>query len=248
MTNRSKFEQMLEHLLSEDQHAHESARELFHQLVVEKSREIYQNILSEDFDMYEEDDEEGETVGGDEGDDFIDDTEFDEEGDEGEFDEEDEDLEDRVMSVEDELEQLKAEFEQLMADEEGEDHDMSDDEYDAEDDSEEDDESETKEGYVREYVERVPAPKHGDNGVNTKSVVARKNNMGGTAKNIVSGGNSEKGGTVGGLANPSASEEDFDNINVPGGKAGKTAFRKKESAPKVAKDSSKSIIGSKGRK
>jgi two-component SAPR family response regulator len=46
MTDRSKFEQMLEHLVNEDT---DKAKELFHQLVVEKSREIYENILADDF-------------------------------------------------------------------------------------------------------------------------------------------------------------------------------------------------------
>ena len=51
MTDRSKFEQMLEHLVNEES---DKAKELFHQLVVEKSREIYENILSEDFTTEEE--------------------------------------------------------------------------------------------------------------------------------------------------------------------------------------------------
>ena len=57
MTDRSKFEQMLEHLVNEDQ---EAAKEIFHQIVVEKSRQIYENILSEDFDMEEAKDEDDE--------------------------------------------------------------------------------------------------------------------------------------------------------------------------------------------
>ena len=55
MTDRSKFEQMLEHLVNEDQ---EAAKDIFHQIVVEKSRQIYENILAEDFEMSEEDDKE----------------------------------------------------------------------------------------------------------------------------------------------------------------------------------------------
>ena len=56
MTDRNKFEQMLEHLINDES---DKAKELFHQLVVEKSREIYENILAEDFnEAKEEDDEE----------------------------------------------------------------------------------------------------------------------------------------------------------------------------------------------
>jgi hypothetical protein len=51
MTDRNKFEQMLEHLINDES---DKAKELFHQLVVEKSREIYENILSEDFEELEE--------------------------------------------------------------------------------------------------------------------------------------------------------------------------------------------------
>jgi hypothetical protein len=54
MTDRNKFEQMLEFLVNEDQ---AKAKEMFHQIVVEKSREIYENLLSEEFD---EDVEEGQ--------------------------------------------------------------------------------------------------------------------------------------------------------------------------------------------
>jgi hypothetical protein len=47
MTDRNKFEQMLESLVNDDQ---ARAKELFHQIVVEKSREIYENLLAEEFD------------------------------------------------------------------------------------------------------------------------------------------------------------------------------------------------------
>jgi hypothetical protein len=82
--------------------------------------------------------------------------------------------------------------------------------------------------FMREYIEKVANPKHGDNGVNTKSTVAGKNDMGGTTANIAKGGEAKGEGTAGGLANPSTKEENFGNINVPGGNAGKTAFKKKE--------------------
>jgi hypothetical protein len=63
----------------------------------------------------------------------------------------------------------------------------------------------------------------------TKSPVAKKNDMGGTTANIARGGEAGKGGTQGGLANPTTKEENFGNINVPGGKAGKTGFTHKVS-------------------
>ena len=53
MTKRAKFEAMLEALINEDQ---EAAKEIFHNIVVEKSREIYEELLESDFGggIYEE--------------------------------------------------------------------------------------------------------------------------------------------------------------------------------------------------
>lgn len=132
MTDRSKFEAMLEALINEDQ---ETAKELFHNIVVAKSREIYEELLESDFGAEEkkDDDEpaddagdEGDSedsgdVGGDATDDFTSDVESDGE-DEGESEDDgsDEDVEDRVQDLEDALEDLKAEFEQLLAGEKGE--------------------------------------------------------------------------------------------------------------------------------
>jgi len=253
---------MLEHLVNEES---DKAKELFHQLVVEKSREIYETILSEDFtteaeedeemdesaeeedesmdEAKEEDDEEdldenfgfaeaGDEeehgdIGGDAGDDMVHDIdaggdEGDEEGMGGEGD-----IEDRVMDLEDALDDLRAEFEALMGDEAGEGHDdMGGDDMGGMDDM--GGEEELEDSFMREYVEKVGNPKHGDNGANAKSIVAKANNMGGTTANIVKGGESTTRGTKGGLLNPSTKEENFGNVNVPGGNAGKTAFKKKE--------------------
>jgi hypothetical protein len=261
MTDRSKFEQMLEYLISDEQ---DKAKELFHDLVVEKSREIYEEILSEDFSeevdeakekdedeedldeakdeddkevdenfSFEGDDEAGDDeVGGDATDDFMGDIDADEEGEESE--EGEGDIEDRVVDLEDALDDLKAEFERMMGGEEGDDMggddmgDMGDDEMGMDMDEPVKDSFDISDNFMREYIEKVTNPKGGDNGVNTKSPLAGKNDMGGTTANIVKGGESKGDGTKGGLANPSTTEENFGNINVPGGNAGKTAFKKKE--------------------
>ena len=55
-----------------------------------------------------------------------------------------------------------------------------------------------------------------------------KNDMGGTTANIVKGGESGGKSVKSGLLKPATKEENFGNINVPGGKAGKTAFKKRE--------------------
>ena len=284
MTDRSKFELMLDALINEQQ---DKAKEIFHDIVVEKSREIYENLLADDMeeedmeegmedDMEEAfgDDEEGDSsdIGGDASDDFMSDVDSDEEGDEG-GEEGEGDIEDRVMDLEDALDELKAEFEQLMSGEEGEGHEMDDmgmDDMGGDDmgmddmgepeeesyafeagDDDEENEDDLEESLMREYVEKVSAPKHGDNGVNTMSIVAKTNRMGGTSANIAKSFSTEKGGTQGGLLNPSTKEENFGNINVPGGKAGKSAFKKSEpghGAEKKGKpeqaDNKKSIVGS----
>ena len=113
--------------------------------------------------------------------------------------------------------------------------DMGDDDMGGMDDKMKDDfDLET----VREYVEKVATPKGGDNGANAKSIVAGKNDMGGTAANILAGGESKSEGTKGGLAAPTPKEENAGNINVPGGKAG-GAFSKKEPGHGAEKAGSK---------
>ena len=102
---------------------------------------------------------------------------------------------------------------------------------------------------MREYVEKVTA-KMGDNGDNTKSPVAGKNDMGGTSSNLVAGGEADSKGTAGGLEGNSPKEENMGNINVPGGKAGKAmkAMPKGHGAEKKGTGESgadsKSTIGS----
>jgi hypothetical protein len=82
---------------------------------------------------------------------------------------------------------------------------------------------------MREYVEKVSgggldaqgsAPM-GDNGANTKSPVAGKNDMGGTASNLTQGKDNEAGDHAG-LGDMNAKEDNAGNVNVPGGKASKS--------------------------
>ena len=47
MADLNKFENMLEKLVNEDR---AGAEELFHEIVVEKSREIYENLLENDLE------------------------------------------------------------------------------------------------------------------------------------------------------------------------------------------------------
>ena len=52
MSNIKKFEEMLDRLVNEDK---EGAQELFHEIVVEKSRDIYESLLENDLDDEEVD-------------------------------------------------------------------------------------------------------------------------------------------------------------------------------------------------
>jgi hypothetical protein len=178
----NKYEQLIEHIINDET---DKARELFHTIVVEKSRDIYENLIDEQ-DLGE--------VGGNQVEDLVDEITIDEQGmteeeeseegaDEapamdaeempGEEEQGEAEIEDRVVDLEDALDELKAEFDALMAGEEHEEHEMpgihGDDEgseeeqsefYEAkeEDDEEDEEAEEVDETIVREYVEKVAAP------------------------------------------------------------------------------------------
>ena len=257
MTDRTKFEAMLEALINED---HEAAKDIFHNIVVGKSREIYERLLAEEFEEdpqdgpVAEEDEEDDEFGADdeESDDEESDDEFDDEseeeddfggdefGDNDEFGDDDSGLEDRVMDLEDALDELKSEFEQLLAGEE--DEPEHDDMFGGDDDmmGGDDDmmggefgsgEEENEFQSMFEYVNKVALPKHGDNGINNKSLFNKPkyNDMGGVAPKF--GGTAAGEGTKGGLLNPSAGDltKGLGKIqNREDAKAGKTAFKTRE--------------------
>jgi len=83
MADLNKFEEMLERLVNEDK---EGAEELFHEIVVEKSRDIYETLLAEEADDEEVDETTDEEVdeASDEEVDESDDEEVDESDDEDE--------------------------------------------------------------------------------------------------------------------------------------------------------------------
>lgn len=243
----NKYEKLIEYIVNDEQ---DKARALFHDIVVEKSRGIYESLMDEEQyeegmggnaveDMVDEvsadeegmqeaedddmDDMGGDDMGGDDnmGMDDMPDMGGDDMGGEGE-------LEDRVMDLEAALDELKAEFDAMMSDENGDDMDsmdMGDDDEDMqmnsmmeEEDKEEDDEEEDEEDMsesrrnmsaadqIREYVEKVSdghgaekkggaegheVGKGGSVSVNKNHIVAGKNDMGGTAANIVKGGSEQ---------------------------------------------------------
>lgn len=211
MTN--KFEQLIELFIAEDE---QGAKDLFHEIVVEKSRDIYESLTDEDqveetaevdedaveeAEEIEESDFDEAELGGDAADDMIDDIEADEEGLSMEDDDAEEEIEDRVVDLEDALDELKAEFEALMGGDDAADDDAMDmepemdmdmgDEEGEEEEGEE--EEEADESFVREYTEKAPAPVTSEEGDGSAGPVAGKNDMGGKA---VDPTGEEKGGAT----------------------------------------------------
>ena len=211
MADNKLLTQMLERLVNEDTAA---AEELFHEYVVAKSREIYQDLIeseiSEEEDKEEDEDEEVEEstesddedeeveenfediafeaepeMGGDATDDLEGDLDAEMGDDEGEPESEEEMMQD-LGSI---IDELQAKFDALTGSEEEQ------GEFDMGDDGEEEmkDAFEPELETVREYVEKVPAG-HGaekkgaaEKADNTKSTVDNmKNDMGGTTANILS--------------------------------------------------------------
>ena len=140
----NKYEKLIEYIINDEE---SKARALFHQIVVEKSRDIYESLMDEE--------QFSETMGGNQVNGMMDEISADEQGmaedDDAEMDMGDDDIsidgdddmgmddeesmdidmggdiggedgaiEDRVMDLEQELDALKAEFEQLMGGEAGE--------------------------------------------------------------------------------------------------------------------------------
>jgi hypothetical protein len=137
----NKFEQLIEYVINDDE---AKAKELFHEIVVEKSRGIWENLMVEEEEAEEEldeakEEEEGEeeldemAMGGDAADDLIDDVEMEEEGmtmeDDAEFDDEAEEEGEDITKdleaehddadLEDRVVDLEDKLDELMAEFEG---------------------------------------------------------------------------------------------------------------------------------
>ena len=137
----NKFEQLLDYIINEEQ---DKAKELFHEIVVDKSREIYEGLIDEqDLEAIEEEIEEVEEAHGvsdNEVEDFVNDIKSDEEGlsledaeedledvmdmdADAEGDEEEvspEENEERISDLESAFAELQAEFDALMGGDAGE--------------------------------------------------------------------------------------------------------------------------------
>ena len=170
--DNKKFEQLIELIINENE---EQAKALFHDIVVEKSREIYESMMDQEGmeegmhgqvgDLLDEinaeeegmtEEEEDLEFGAEEDMDGMDDEEVVDIDADDMGDEEEGDLEDRVVDLEDKLDQLMAEFEEIMGGEE----DFGDEE--------EGDEEGAEEMMEAVQLQKVSVT-HGDNGAQTKS-------------------------------------------------------------------------------
>ena len=136
----NKYEQLMDYIINEQE---DKAKALFHDIVVERSREIYESMMDEQDPAVSDDQVEGlvdEITADETGMHEAEDEEFgmggdaDEEALDGEMGDDDmgtgddhhadvggeEELENRVMDLEDAIDELKAEFDRLMGDEAGE--------------------------------------------------------------------------------------------------------------------------------
>ena len=183
--DNKKFEQLIDLIINENE---EQARALFHDIVVEKSREIYESMMDEEGmmnqpsgpvqDLLDEigSEEQGMSEAEDEEFDIAD---MDDDGEEAidiEMDSEEggeEGLEDRVVDLEDKLDQLMAEFEDIMGGDDMGDDDMGDEEGDMDDMA--GDDMDDMGGEEDPMMEAITLKKvsvtHGDNGVQNKSTV-----------------------------------------------------------------------------
>ena len=176
--DNKKFETLIDLIINENE---EQARALFHDIVVEKSREIYEDMMNDEMDegmggqvgqmMDEISAEESGVIEGEDEEEI----DFDDEGDdeiidiEGGEEEGGAEVEDRLVSIEDKLDQLMAEFEDIMADGEADEFDAGEEEMAAGADDMEAGADEEEAAMMEAItLKKVPVT-HGDNGVQTKS-------------------------------------------------------------------------------
>ena len=183
--DNKKFEQLIDLIINENE---EQARALFHDIVVEKSREIYESMMDEDDmmnqpsgqvqDLLDEigSEEQGMAEAEDEEFDIAD---MDDDGEEAvdiEMDSEEggeEGLEDRVVDLEDKLDQLMAEFEEIMGgDDMGDEEGMDDmDDMGGDEMGDMDDMGGEEDPMMEAITLKKVSVTHGDNGVQNKSTV-----------------------------------------------------------------------------
>jgi hypothetical protein len=245
----NRFEQLIEYVINDED---KKAQELFHDIVVAKSREIYESMMdeeqAEELDEGTDDIEEG-AMGGDAADSLIDDVEMEEESDinmEGEEDDMGDDMggndmgddmpgddmggsdeaatKDDIMNLEDKLDELMAQFEDMMGNGDDMGPEEGGDAIEMDDTEEMDDQMGMMEAL---QLKAAPKPVTSEEGnTNKKSTVAANSGArGAMAKPVHTGANE------GGHHDTSAYRNTTKDLGVtPTQDAGKGAF--KTAAPK----------------
>lgn len=233
-----KYEQLINFIINEDE---DKAKELFHEIVVEQSRGIYESIMAEE--MMGVDEEEG--MGGEVGD-LLDEITAEESGvsedEEVEMDSEEEDfggeeseeifdleadseeedsseeVEDAVVRIEDKLDELMGEFEEILGKMDDEDEGKEEVEVDSEEEVDADADAEDEDMMQEAIQLQKVSPHHGDDGDQKESPVAANSGKEGMDSDPVdySGGGDEKG-------RPAPKAKDVKDAssfkNAPAGKA-----------------------------
>lgn len=142
----NKFEKLIEYIINDED---QKARELFHDIVVEKSRDIYESIMDEEQveehvagdqvgeltqeisaeeSVHEEEDDEVGLDNDDQGDDMSGDLSMEPSDEMGSDEAEHNEIEDKVMNIDAKLDELLAKFDEIMG---GESMDSEDNNVDA---------------------------------------------------------------------------------------------------------------------
>ena len=270
--DNKKFETLIDLIINENE---EQAKALFHDIVVEKSREIYESMMydegmqdegmggqvgglldeinAEESGVMSEEEDEFDIAGDDDGEEEI----IDIDGEDGE-DGGEEDLEGRVIEIEDKLDQLMAEFEDIMG---GGDDDMGGDDMGGDEDFGSDMGGEEEEPMMEAVqLKQVGGSTYnkygnmGDNGAQTKSPGLQGSGQAGMdSRPVKFAGASESVPTS--PKNPTnygtKGETEVKNANnwknAPGQDAGKSSFKDKASRDFGKKDtSSGKLVGADG--
>ena len=254
--DNKKFEKLIDLIINENE---EQASELFHEIVVEKSKAIYESIMEDE--MMDDDLEEG--MGGQVGD-LADEINAEESGiseeeDEIDIDSEEifdidgddeseagDEVEDAVIRIEDKLDDLMAEFEAIMGQDDDIEDEMGDMDADVSDMGDEEvdvDVDVDDEELVAEAItlQKVTA-KMGDNGEQTRSPVdANSGSKGSVAKpvNFDDGNSGEQG-------RPAPTAKDVDGAsgfqNQPGKNAKPLSAAPKPVTAQASGVNTKSVI------
>jgi hypothetical protein len=252
-----KFDKLIDLIINENE---EQAKDLFHDIVVEKSREIYETIMAEE--MMDDDLEEG--MGGQVGD-LADEINAEESGiseeeDEIDIDSEEifdidgadeseagDEVEDAVIRIEDKLDDLIAEFEEIMGKEDDLEDEMDMDmdmdmDNDMDNDMDMDVEVDDEELVAEAITLQKVTAKMGDNGEQTRSPVdANSGSKGSVAKpvNFDDGNSGEQG-------RPAPTAKDVDGAsgfqNQPGKNAKALSAAPKPVTTQASGVNTKSVI------